>query len=321
MTPAAPPDVSPWVAGRCAEAGLGTPGAGELVHDRPWSSAAVFPTGDGRVWFKANGEGTRQEPALVRTLERLAPGLAPQVVAVDAGRGWWLTRDAGPTLRSVLPAGEQWPVWETLLPRYAAAQLELAAHRAELLALGVPERSPATLPEQAADLVAELAATDPARGGLTPRRRAALEARLPAYRQWCSELAADGLPWTLQHDDLHAANVCWPGSTASARVIDWGDASIGHPFGTLLATLNSLAHHGQTTLDDPRVLRVRDALLEPWSALADRSALLRSVELARATGRVTRALTWHTALRGAPPEAQREFDFPVRGWVEEILED
>ncbi|TQL56692.1 phosphotransferase family enzyme [Oryzihumus leptocrescens] len=319
MTSAAPPDVSSWVAGRCAEAGLGTPGAGELVHDRPWSSAAVFPTGDGRVWFKANGEGTRQEPAVVRTLERIAPGLAPQVVAVDADRGWWLTRDAGPTLRSVLPAGEQWPVWEALLPRYAAAQLELAAHRAELLALGVPERSPATLPEQAADLVEELAATDPARGGLTPRRRAALEARLPAYGQWCAELAADGLPWTLQHDDLHAANVCWQGSAATARVIDWGDASIGHPFGTLLATLNSLARHGQATLEDARVLRVRDALLEPWSGLADRSTLLRSVELARATGPVTRALAWRAALRDAPVEAQVEFDFPVRGWVEEIL--
>lgn len=321
MTVAGSPEILDWVDGRAREAGLRLASAGVTVHARAWSSATVFDTDAGRVWFKANGVGTAQEPGLLRLLQRLVPGLTPQVLAVDEDRGWSLSLDAGPTLRATVPAAEQWPVWEELLPRYAAAQLALAAHREELLAAGVPERSPATLPHLLESLVAELAAVDPARGGLTPSAQEALGLRLTAYRQWCAELASDGLTTTLQHDDLHANNVCWGGSAATSRIIDWGDASVGHPFGTMLATLNSLAHHGGVGLTDPRVLRVRDAYLEPFTDVADRATLVRQVELARRTGRVTRALVWRSALDAAPVEAHEEHDFPVRGWLEEVLTD
>ena len=68
------------------------------------------------------------------------------------------TRCAGPTWHSAVPVADHWPLWEDLPRRYAAAQLALAAHRAELLATGTAERSPATLPNPAADPV-----DDPAR--------------------------------------------------------------------------------------------------------------------------------------------------------------
>ena len=48
---------------------------------------------------------------------------------------------------------------------------------------------------------------------------------------------------------------------------------------------------------------------------------MRLVVRARQAGRVARALAWRTALVTAPPEAHAEWDFPVRGWLEEILED
>ena len=170
----------------------------------------------------------------------------------------------------------------------------MAAHRDDLLSAGVPERSPATLPGQAAALVAELATLEEDRGGLGPDRRAALEARLPAYGRWCADLAASGLPDTIQHDDLHSANVCVDGD--SVRILDWGDASLGHPFGTMLATLNSVAHHAGLDPRAPLVLRLRDAYLEPFTAYAARRDLVRLVDRARQAGRVTRALAWRAAL-------------------------
>ena len=33
---------------------------------------------------------------------------------------------------------------------------------------------------------------------------------IPAYDAWCAELDASPVPDSLQHDDLHSANVCWP---------------------------------------------------------------------------------------------------------------
>jgi hypothetical protein len=92
---------------------------------------------------------------------------------------------------------------------------------------------------------------------------------------------------------------------SSVRILDWGDASVGHPFGTMLATLNSIAFHagvqpGNRPMDDARVLRIRDAYLEPFTGLGNRAELVRWVALARSTGCVTHAISWEKALQDAP---------------------
>ena len=66
---------------------------------------------------------------------------------------------------------------------------------------------------------------------------------------------------------------------------------------------------------------MRDAYLEPFTVYAAHRDLVRLVDRARQAGRVTRALAWRAALVAEPPEAHAEWDFPVRGWLEEILHD
>ena len=63
----------------------------------------------------------------------------------------------------------------------------------------------------------------------------------------------------------------------------------------MLATLNSIAFHAGVLradgrMDDPRLLRSRDAYLEPFTTLGSRKELLRWVTLARRSGCVTRAI-------------------------------
>jgi len=345
-------DAAAWVTSSCRALGLAVTSPGEPVHDRPWSSAVVHEVRDlagatGRVWFKANGPGTRNEPALLSLLASLVPDLVPEVLAVDVDRAWSLTRDAGPTWRSSLPVADHWPWWEDLLQRYAATQLTLAASRPELLATGTPERSPATLPDQAAELIAELSMLSVDTGGLSGDESAALMAVLPSYGQRCRELAGAGIPSTIQHDDLHSNNICrnnpadggsdrpqpavggagrdgrdgqrGPGASAGSRIIDWGDASVGHPFGTMVSTLRSIAFHAGCDVDDPRLMRVRDAYLEPFTTFASPAELAALVAVAEWVGAVTRALSWRSALLGAPNAVQREHEFPVRGWLLELL--
>jgi len=144
-------DAETWVTSSCADLGLVATSPGWQTHNQPWSSAVVYDVRDAggkesRIWFKVNGIGTRHEPRLISALGSLVPELVPEVLAIDAERACSLTRDAGPTWRSAIPVADQWPLWEDLLQRYAAAQLGLAAHQTELLATGTPERSPATLP-------------------------------------------------------------------------------------------------------------------------------------------------------------------------------
>ena len=316
-----------WVAAQLAPSGSRLTGEWDQPHARAWSSAIRFETTDGRVWFKVNSGGTAYEASLIALLGELSPGLAPDVIAHDEARFWSLTRDAGPVLRAIAGPDGSWGRWERLLPWYAEAQLALAEHRSRLLAAAVPDLGPNQLPVHYRRLLAELAGRAIDDGGLAPKQARALERVLPAYDGWCAEHAASPIPDSLQHDDLHSNNVCWPGGVddlSSVRIIDWGDASVGHPFGTMLATLNSIAFHaGALHIDrdvDPRVLRVRDAYLEPFTQLSRRDELLRWVDLARSTGCVTRAMAWERALQEAPRSVITEHEFPVRGWFLELLE-
>lgn len=309
-----------WVADQVRPLGLTLTGAWEQPHARPWSSAISFESDGGRLWFKVNGPGIRFEAALLDLLAKVVPDLVPEVLAADHERAWSLTRDAGPVMRSVAPAEELWDWWEGILVRYAEAQVVLAGHRDAVLAAGVPEASPATLPGQARAVIEDLAGRDTSDGGLAADEIGRLEAALASYDAWCAALAASGIPDSVQHDDLHSSNVCWNGSVADARIIDWGDTSVGSPLATMLCTLNSIAFHTGREVDDPRVLRVRDAYLEPFTAFAGRSELVELVTLARRTGAVTRAMSYQHAFAGEPREAEAAEDWPVRGWLLETLE-
>ncbi|NUR05596.1 MAG: phosphotransferase [Nocardioidaceae bacterium] len=318
-------EVRAWVAGRLAEHGLQPTGEWEQPHAREWSSAIRFETTGGRVWFKVNGRATAFEPRLVRLLADLSPGLVPDQLATDVERAWSLSRDGGPQMRAVHPPDALWKPWEQLVSRYAGVQRDLAAHTPALLDSGTPHLGPTRLVAELRGLRERLRALPAGEGGISAADAAALEEVEPVFAGWCDDLAASPVAESVQHDDLHSANVCWPGEDASAaRIIDWGDASVAHPFGTMLATLNSIAFHAgvyrdDETFDDPRVDRVRDAYLEPFTDLADRSDLLRWVELARRTGCVSRALSYEAALADAPAVAV-EMEHPVREWLLALLE-
>ena len=319
-------EVRAWSTDRLAEHRLSPTGEWEQPHARPWSSAIRIGTDAGPVWFKVNGPGTRHEAALVRLVDECVPGLVPEVLAVDQDRGWSLSRDGGPVLRSVLSPEDCWPVWEGLVARYAAAQRTLAGERERALAVGVEDVSPAATPALARLVLTELSSLPADQGGLTAQEGDRLEAVLPDLEAWCAELAASGVPDSVQHDDLHSANVCWTGSVATARIIDWGDAVWATPLATMLGTLNSIAFHAGVYDGDhprwtPEVLRVRDAYLEVYDDLVDRATLRRLLVLARRTGCVTKALSYRRALRGEPLETHADWEFPVREWLLGLLDE
>ena len=317
-----------WVAAQLGPGGIRLTGEWQQTYARVWSSTIRFETTEGRIWFKVNGLGTVYEAKLVALLDELCPGLAPQLLAYDDAVAWSITRDGGPMLRSKTKPDALWGYWERLLARYGEAQLALAADRSRMLACGAPDRGPVQLPLEFDRLLDKLASQPIEQGGLTRLQAATLERVLPAYEGRCAELAASPIPDSLQHDDLHSNNVGWPGEMAdlsSVRIIDWGDASIGHPFGTMLATLNSIAFEAGVPVDgrqfhDSRLMRLRDAYLEPFSSLCGVEELRWLVGLARSTGCVTRALAWERALQEAPLSVIAKYEFPVRSWLLELLE-
>jgi hypothetical protein len=54
------------------------------------------------------------------------------------------------------------------------------------------------------------------------------------------------------------------------RVLDWGDASISHPFASLLVTFRFLEEVTRLQPEDPWFARLHDAYLEPWAPVSPR---------------------------------------------------
>src|SRR6266508_1868020 len=206
-------------------------GGMELVHERPWGTVRRLPVAGGVAWFKECAPAQAFEPGLTAALAGRWSDRVPDVLGYDDEHAWLLLGDAGEPLG--FDGGPE--PWMSVLPRYAELQHGEAAHAAEHLDGGVPDRRIATFPALYETMLArEL----PLRRGDLAR----LRAFAPRFAELSDELAAQGIPETIQHDDLHGANVYPRGGTP--RILDWGDSCVSHPFVTLFVTFLHLDEVG-----------------------------------------------------------------------------
>ena len=275
----------------------------EQTHVQVWSTVMRVPSADGPLWFKA--PETPSEIGVTVLLGELRPGWVPEVVAADEGRGWMLLRDAGSSLRELLEAVPDLRRWEVVLAGCADLQLATAPYTGRLLDLGTSDLRLAGLTARVAALLDEdefLALDGP--DGLTRDDRERLRARLPEIDRMCAELAAAGIPETVQHDDLNDGNVFVEGERY--RIADWGDASISHPLHTLTVALRATAWKLGLEPGGRDILRLRDAYLEPFEGYAPRDELVRLSEIGYRTGTLARALAWRDYLAIRLPEDRAE---------------
>jgi hypothetical protein len=243
------------------------------------------------------------------------PGHVLVPLAVEPVRRLLLLPDGGRTLRA---SGAGPGSWEEMLQAYARLQLELIPHAGRLLALGVPDTRPEHLPALVDDLLADDEAQLVGRpGGLDPQLRRRLLARRDDVAGACRDLAGGGIPATVQHDDLHDGNVFV--TDGRYRFFDWGDASVSHPFLSLLVGLRVAAGALELPAGDPILGRLRDAYLEPWSTYGTPRELRGQCDLALQVGPLARALTWRRILRGVHPDERGEWADSVPGWTAEYL--
>ena len=224
----------------------------ETVHERPWSTVLRVPTRDGDLYFKACAPVQAFEPELSARLFHRWPDRVGEVVAFDVDRAWLLLSDAGTPIAARANPPE---VWMSVLPLYAELQIGEQNRVSRHHESGVPALPVASLPDRFAQLLDEPLP-------IGPDEVNALRASAPTLERRCAELAAAGIPETIQHDDLHMANVYE--KDGRLRVLDWGDASISHPFFSLVVTFRFLHERNQLPAGDPWFRRLRGAYLEPW---------------------------------------------------------
>lgn len=274
----------------------------KVVHDRPWAVVMRVPTKRGDVWFKACGPVQRFEPYLTRELASRWPELLSVLLACHEQRSWMLTVDAGTSLGVRGNPPEDWLV---ILPRYAQLQIGEVIHAHRHLDHGVPDLRVTTLPLRYHELLAADLPIDP----VDTERFNALG---PRFAEMCHELRHYGIPDSIQHDDLHFFNVYE--KDGRLRILDWGDASIGHPFASLFETFRFLEERNGLSPDHPWHARLRDAYLEPWG-----QNLLGAFDLGIRVGAVAHAIAW-TRQRSYLPESEwRSFDVGFRSILRRAL--
>jgi hypothetical protein len=195
-------------------------------------------------------------PVATQTLAAQTPELLPEVVAVDATRGWLLMRDLG-----AADLGDQdQSLWHEGLVAHAHIQQSWLDRTDELAALGLPVRSLTDLAArvEATETDAVLLARMPA------DMRAQWLAAAPALARSCRRLDEIGPGPTLVHGDLHPWNVAH-GPTAT-RVFDWTDAAVSHPF-------VDLATYVFRTNDRAVRRRLVDAHVSAWSTVSSEQSL------------------------------------------------
>ncbi|HLJ54471.1 MAG TPA: phosphotransferase [Chthonomonadaceae bacterium] len=311
-------DSRAWLAGSAAE--IGRPLVGEIVQPRirPWATLMHAPAAGGNLWFKASGPGLAHEAAITAALARWMPDATPRVLAHDRARSWLLMPDEGATLRDRMAEGAPGLSMHLAAERYANLQRELAPRRVEMLALGVPDCRLERLPRLYEDLLEDELLLSARDGTTDPPEVAQLRSAAPWVAALCAELAAYGLPETLQHDDLHSNNVFLRGE--EPIIFDWGDSSISHPLFSLLVLLRGAARDKDSSEGSPAVRSLRDAFLAAWDILPDGAASGRLLAVATALARINRAIAWRRALQGVPEPYLSEFAPAVGAWLQEFLE-
>lgn len=312
-----------WLDARLADAGVARTGAVEQPRLRPWGTVLRAPTTAGAVWLKATAPATAFEATLYPILHRHAPDAVLEPIAVDPERGWLLLPDGGIPLGDALDDEALVDAMAAVLPRYAELQLALAPAVEGMLAAGVADMRPAALPDRFDEAVAITGAYVATHGDGEQRAlHGRIAAAWPLVTTWAERLSASPVPPSIDHDDLHDRNVLVRSADAldTARIFDWGDSVVAHPFTSALMALRAMRATLRIGPDDPALLQLRDAYLEPFGDLAPARELVETLETACHAGKIVRALVWHRAIGTMPAdEAGAHADAPL-SWLGQVLE-
>ncbi len=292
----------------------------EATKHRSWSTVWRVEADAGIFWAKQNCRLQSFEAALVADLVRLSPRDVVPVAAFDRDRGLLLTPDQGAVLEEHADVTDP-RVWQRLVTAAGELQRDVVPHVDELvdrhgLTVLRPQDTEAYVAGRV-DAYAALPASDPRRLDADIARR--LLEHLPVVRGWGEEVAALGLPLTLNHNDLHARNAFV--TADGLRFFDFGDAVVTDPLGVLYLPFFVMAHHWDAEPDHEWLRLVADTALEMWSDLAPLPALRAALPAALQLGKLARVESWTRSLVSATPDELVRWGDGPAGTLAMLLDD
>jgi hypothetical protein len=312
--------VHEWIHAEAARKFIQITGDIEQPHLYPWSTVLIASTDAGRLFFKATALETIYEAALTQRLADWIPDCMPEMVAVDSARGWMLMHDGGEQLRQFIRPAKDVRPWVAVIARYAEVQIQLLEHVPEILALGIPDHRLALLSSLYSGLLKdeESLMIDQERG-LTSGEFRELKDKASRFGQICSDLAAFGIPESLNQCDFHDGNVLI--KNGRITFFDWGDVSVTHPFVSLRTFFVSIEISLQ--LDDYSFTPEMDALLnlylERWEKFATKEELAAAFRYSKPVASIVKALLWHEGITKMEATGRQKYAWIVPELLREFL--
>lgn len=310
-----------WIRAQTKRNAIQLTGKIEQPHAYAWSTVMRVASNAGTLFFKATAGETIYEIALTEKLARWFPDCMPDLVASDSARGWMLMRDGGEQLRASIRPTKNVRPWEPVITKYAEVQIGLAEHVDEILALGIPDHRLAALPALYKQLLTdEESLMIDKEKGLTSADFNRLQELTSRFEQICADLAAFGIPESVNHGDFHDGNVL----VKDGRItfFDWGDASVAHPFVSLRTFFVSMEI--ALDLDDwapptSEMLALRDRYLARWERFASKEQLLKAYNVSRPVASIVKALSWHTTISRMDDALRDEYAWIVPEVLREFM--
>jgi aminoglycoside/choline kinase family phosphotransferase len=309
-----------WIHAEAERHSIQITGEIEQPHTYAWSTVLRIPTAQGNLYFKATAHETIYEAALTLSLSRWFPDCMPEFISVDTARGWMLMRDGGEQLRASIRPTKDISPWKPVIARYAEVQIGLAEHVTEMLSLRVPDQRLSGLPQLFTQLLEdEESMMIDQEKGLTTADWQQVKSMTSRFKEICAELAAYGIPDSLNHGDFHDGNILL--KDGRITFFDWGDASVTHPFTSLRTFFVSI----EIALDladysfTPEMAELLDLYLEPFQQFASKAELLRAYEVSKPIASIVKALAWHQGITRMEAELRKEYAWIVPELMREFL--
>jgi aminoglycoside phosphotransferase (APT) family kinase protein len=156
--------------------------------------------------------------------------------------------------------------------------------------------------------------------GLTSEDFKQLQTLTPRFEQICTDLAACGIPASVNHGDFHDGNVLL--KNGRITFFDWGDADITHPFVSLRTWFVSMEI--ALKLDDyapptPEMTALLHRYLELWERFASKEELLQAYALSRPVASIVKTLAWHHSISRMDGSLRDEYAWIVPEVLREFM--
>lgn len=277
----------------------------EIVLSTPWSTVICFSTSTGDFYLKQTPPAISLEPQIIQLLSDQFHTSVPIVIASNNDLHCFLMRDAGKVLRATLKEKFNLDLLCQAIKEYAAIQRSTEDNVAKFLKLGVPDWRLSKLPTLYDQILNQ---TDFLKAdGITDKELQKLQDLSPQFLAQCELLSSCGIPETIGIPDFNDNNTLLDPKTKNMIFIDWGEATITHPFFSLYNSIEqSIIHHGVKKADQT-YNKLQDACIKNWLGFATKSQLLEAFNLSKQLRAIYDALSYYRLMTSVDLQALNSY--------------